>query len=147
MTYSKADLSKFSSRKSFTEVLVAGLAYGPGNVKLEYWTCCLEQHENTSGQHYHVSVKLSGPKRWNRLKHTWLKGMGFVSTSQNRVQPIRLHSNTSPKLIRMSMKAQISKFKGGRLSWNKKMHKHLQGEVSKEQTHQRIKQNHPKLKG
>ena len=68
MTYSKADLSKFSSRKSFREVLVAGLAYGPGNVKLEYWTCCLEQHENTSGQHYHVSVKLSGPKRWNPIK-------------------------------------------------------------------------------
>ena len=68
MIYSKADLSKFSSRKSFREVLVAGLAYGPGNVKLEYWTCCLEQHENTSGQHYHVSVKLSGPKRWNPVK-------------------------------------------------------------------------------
>ena len=63
ITYSKADLLKFPCRESFGEVVVEGFNYGPGMVKVEYWACCLEQHENTSEQHYHVSVKLSGQKR------------------------------------------------------------------------------------
>ena len=42
-----------------------------------------------------------------QLNHTWLKGMGFVFTFQNQEQPIMLHLNTSPKLIRTSIKVQI----------------------------------------
>ena len=68
ITYSKADLSKFPSRESFGEVVVGGFNYDPGKVKVEYWACCLKQHKNASRQHYHVSIKLSAPKRWNPVK-------------------------------------------------------------------------------
>ena len=66
--YSKTDLSKFASRESFGELVVEGFNHGPGKVKVAYWTCCLEQDENASGQPYHVSVKQSGPKQWNPVK-------------------------------------------------------------------------------
>ena len=68
ITYNKADLSKFPSRESFGEVVVEGFNCDPGKVKVEYSACCLEQHKNASRQHYHVSIKLSGPKRWNPVK-------------------------------------------------------------------------------
>ena len=68
ITYSKADLPKIPSREGFGEVVVEGFSYDPGKVKVKYWTCSLGQHENTSGQHYHVQVKLSDPKRWNPVK-------------------------------------------------------------------------------
>ena len=61
VTYSKADLVKFPTRQGFGEVITEGFNYGNGKVEVQYWACCLEQHENTSGQHYHVCVKLSGP--------------------------------------------------------------------------------------
>ena len=59
---------KVPSREGFGEVAVEGFSYDPGKVKVEYWTCCLVQQENTSGQYYHVQVKLSDPKRWNPVK-------------------------------------------------------------------------------
>lgn len=67
VTYSQADLTKFPSRESFSDALVSAFN-GSGKVVAEYWACCLEEHENTSGYHYHASVKLSGPKRWDPVK-------------------------------------------------------------------------------
>ena len=32
---------------------------------VDYWACYLEGHEQTSGTHYHVCIRLSGPERWN----------------------------------------------------------------------------------
>ena len=67
VTYSKADLIKFPTRKSFCDALISCFN-ATGKVVAEYWACCLEEHENTSGYHYHASVRLSGPKRWNPVK-------------------------------------------------------------------------------
>lgn len=41
---------------------------GGGKVHVDNWACCLEQHEHTSGQHYHVYVKLSRLRRWNPIR-------------------------------------------------------------------------------
>lgn len=77
VTYSKADLKKFPTRKSFCDALV-GCFNGSGKIASEYWACCLEEHENTSGYHYHACVKLSGPKRWNPVKKQLLEKYGIV---------------------------------------------------------------------
>ena len=68
ITYSRTDLVKFPTRQSFGEAVVSCF-HNSGKVTVDYWACCLEEHENTSGQHYHVGVKLSGPKRWNPVKN------------------------------------------------------------------------------
>ena len=67
ITYSKADLVKFPTRESFCDVLISCFNV-TGKVVAEYWACCLEEHENTSGYHYHACVRLSGPKRWDPVK-------------------------------------------------------------------------------
>ena len=66
-TYSKADLIKFPTRKSFCDALISCFN-ATRKVVVEYWACCLEEHKNTLDYHYHASVRLSGPKRWNPVK-------------------------------------------------------------------------------
>ena len=77
VTYSKADMSKFPTRDSFGEVVVSCFN-ASWKVVVEYWACCLEEHEHTSGYHYHVSVKLSGPKRWDAVKKNLSKNYGMI---------------------------------------------------------------------
>jgi hypothetical protein len=54
VTYSQADLTKFSSREEFAEALV--LAFSKDNNIIQ-WCCCLEDHKD-GGKHYHVAIKL-----------------------------------------------------------------------------------------
>ena len=68
ITYSRADLVKFPTSQSFGEAVVSCF-HNSRKVTVDYWACCLEEDENTSGQHYHVCVKLSRPKRWNPVKN------------------------------------------------------------------------------
>ena len=68
VTYSKANMTKFPTRETFAEAVVNSFTLS-GKVTVQHWACCLEEHENTSGQHYHMCVKLSGPKRWNPVKN------------------------------------------------------------------------------
>ena len=67
VTYRQADLTKFPTPKSFGKCIKDHFNAGTGNVKVEHWACCQEDHEE-SGQHYHVALKLSGPKRWKTVK-------------------------------------------------------------------------------
>ena len=56
ITYSQGDLVKFPNCQSFGEAVVSCF-HNSGKVTADYWVCCLEEHENTPGQHYHVCVK------------------------------------------------------------------------------------------
>ena len=67
VTYSQADRNKFPSRESFGEAVVTAFNSGSGKVAVQYWACCLESHKN-EGEHYHLCLKLSGPKRWVGVK-------------------------------------------------------------------------------
>lgn len=62
-TYSQAQREKFPNRKYFGEAVAAAFSSVTGKVAVQYWACLLESHEN-GGEHYHVCVKLSGPKSW-----------------------------------------------------------------------------------
>ena len=77
VTYSQADLEKFPTRESFGKVVVTAFDKGSGKVKVEHWACALEHHAN-GGKHYHVSLKLSGPKRWIFAKNELCEKHGVV---------------------------------------------------------------------
>jgi hypothetical protein len=78
ITYSQVDLSKFPTRQSFGEQVVAYFNEGAGKVEVEHWACCREPHDTTSGIHYHLCLKLSGPKRWKRVKEKLTDNHGVV---------------------------------------------------------------------
>ena len=68
VTYSKANMTKFTPRETFADVAVNSFALS-GKITVQYWACYLEEHENTLGEHYLMCANLSGPKRWNAVKN------------------------------------------------------------------------------
>ncbi len=66
VTYSQADLKRFPTRESFAKVVVRTFE-SKGKVKPLHWACSREDHAD-GGKHYHLALKLSGNKRWNRSK-------------------------------------------------------------------------------
>ncbi|CAB3996967.1 hypothetical protein DSY43_02735 [Paramuricea clavata] len=72
VTYSQADLNKFPSRESFGQMLEEQFNTGTGKAKVSHWACCLEEHQD-KGVHYHVSLKLTAPKKWLKIKNDIIK--------------------------------------------------------------------------
>ena len=68
VTYSQADESKFSTRESFGKMLEAEFNAGTSVVKVDYWACSREEHQN-DGFHYHCALKLTGCKKWLSVKN------------------------------------------------------------------------------
>ena len=62
MICSKVSMTKFPTSETFAETVVISLTLS-GEVAVQYWACCFEEHENTTGQHYHMCVKSSEPGR------------------------------------------------------------------------------------
>ena len=78
VTYIRADQSKFPTRRSFGEQVVAYFDdKSATKASVQHWACSLEWHENTSGVHYHICVKLS-PKHWKSVKDKMTKNHGVV---------------------------------------------------------------------
>ena len=63
MTYSQPDLFKFTTREEFGKCIKRHFNKGTGKVKVQHWACSQEKHQE-GGKHYHVALKLTGPKRW-----------------------------------------------------------------------------------
>ena len=74
VTYSQANIEKFASRHDFAHAVVQ--AFSRGSAKVVHWCCCREQHQ-TSGQHYHVAVKLDRNQRWFSAKQFLLQEHGI----------------------------------------------------------------------
>ena len=68
ITYSQADRTKFPSRQSFGEAVANEFNSGDPKGKVAYWVCALENHAN-GGEHYHLSLKLTGPRRWLTVRN------------------------------------------------------------------------------
>ena len=100
VTYSQADLVKFPSRQSFGEAVEAAFNAASGKDGVNYWACCKENHE-TAGQHYHVSIKLSAPKRWNLLSVHFSKNMVQLLIFLSLQKTTMLHTNMFAKQMRM----------------------------------------------
>ena len=83
ITYSQADLQKFTCRADFTREIVE--SFTQGNCNVSHWCCSLEEH--TSGvKHYHMSLKLNKVQRWlasNRfLAQTYCISVHYKRPSQ-----------------------------------------------------------------
>ena len=68
VTYSEADESKFFTRESFGKMLEAEFNAGTSVVKVDYWACSREEHQN-NGFHYHFALKLTVCKKWLSVKN------------------------------------------------------------------------------
>ena len=77
ITYSQADLLNFSSRKQFGKCIKTHFNKGSGKVNMQHWACSLEKHQN-GGNHYHVALKLTGPKRWKSVKESITSSEGIM---------------------------------------------------------------------
>lgn len=77
VTCSQVNLDLFPTRESFGSLVAQCFDAGSGKVKVDHWACCLEQHKN-GGSHYHVALKLSGPKRWKSIKNRVFESHGIV---------------------------------------------------------------------
>ena len=93
ITYGQADLVKFPTHQSFGEAVVSRF-HNSGKVTVDYWACCLEEYENTSGQHYYVCVKLSGPKRWSPVKNLHKERLNITVNFSENHSTITLTSHT-----------------------------------------------------
>ena len=76
VTYSQANLTIFPTRENFATCMAE--LFITGKVKVQQWVCCIENHENTGGHHFHLAVKLSGNKRWLPVKHAFEEKYGVV---------------------------------------------------------------------
>ena len=83
VTYSQADTTKFPTRESFGNMLEKFFNAGTGKVKVSHWACCMENHQD-GGLHYHASLKLTGPKKWFKVKENITKSHNItVNFSDN----------------------------------------------------------------
>ena len=77
ITYSQVDLLKFSSWEEFGKSIKTHFNKRSLKVKVQHWACSLEKHQN-GGNHYHVALKLTGPKRWKSVKESIISSEGIV---------------------------------------------------------------------
>ena len=77
ITYSQADEQRFPTRESFGNMLENEFNTGNSQVKVSHWACCKETHEE-HGFHYHCCLKLTGVKKWSRVKNAITKKYGIV---------------------------------------------------------------------
>ena len=101
VTYSQADESKFSTLESFGKILEAEFNAGTSVVKVDYWTCSREEHQN-DGIHYHCALKLTGCKEWLSVKNKIAdKKMVFKSTLATNIISICPHTSMPVKVTKM----------------------------------------------
>ena len=74
ITYSQADLQKFTCRADFAKAVVQ--SFSQGNCNVMHWCCSLEEH-SSGGKHYHMSLKLNKVQRWLTSKRFLLQTYGI----------------------------------------------------------------------
>ena len=77
VTYNQADLTKFSITKLFGKSIKKHFNSGFAKVKVQHWACTKEKHQN-GDKHYHVTLTLTGPKRWKSVKESISLNEGIV---------------------------------------------------------------------
>ena len=53
------------SGENFTPAVYKIFKTNGDKLFIQEWNCCLKEHGNTSGQHYHICPESSGPKKQN----------------------------------------------------------------------------------
>ena len=78
VTYSQADLTLFPTREEFGNAVSTAFNAGSGKVGVQYWACSRENHSTNDSVHYHMAIKLTGPKRWGSAKRLMSETYGAV---------------------------------------------------------------------
>ena len=91
ITYSRADMTKFSCRQSFSSAVVE--AWESCRVRVLQWVTCIEGHttndsDSTSSEmnlyHFHMAIKLAKKARWMQVKNYLAEKFGIqVNFSDN----------------------------------------------------------------
>ena len=92
ITYSQADLLKFPSREEFGKYIKTHFNKGSGKVKVQHWVCSIKKHQN-GGNHYHVALNLTGPKRWIVVNFLDQQHTVLIDTSARKI-----HQSTTVKI-------------------------------------------------
>ena len=107
LTYSQVDVDKFPDCSSFSKCVLQAFQTGKSKSVVKEWACSEELHNN-GGKHYHMSINLSGTRRWKPIKneiynkhgisvHFQSKNCGYVAAYRYVIKekPIGnvLHSN------------------------------------------------------
>ena len=77
LTYSHADLQKFSTKQSFADAVIEAFTSERSQSSPQHWACCMEKHQ-LQGFHYHLALKLPAPKRWLGCKTALERSHGIV---------------------------------------------------------------------
>ena len=107
ITCGQADLLKFRSREEFVKCIKDHFNKGSGKLKVQQLVCSVEKHQN-GGNHYHVALKLTYPKRWKTVKKSITSSEGLWSISQINMTTTILLINTSARKIHQSIKVNIT---------------------------------------
>ena len=75
ITYSRADLVKFPTRRSFAHAVLALFSGVPASI--QQWCCSQEEHQSSTGKHYHMAIKFDKNQRWLSSKRYLLKNNGI----------------------------------------------------------------------
>ena len=80
LTYSQADMTMVGSRERFVDMVLLAIHDGKqsNNFMVTEYACCIEEHEQTDGFHYHTSVNLARPMRWKAVKERLSSRHGVV---------------------------------------------------------------------
>ena len=100
VTYSQANRNLFPTRESFGQSVADAFNKRSSKVKVLYWACCWESHQNER-DHYHYSIKLSGSKRWKAVKGALKKESGIQVHFQMLTITTGAHSSISPKVTQI----------------------------------------------
>ena len=77
VTYSQADLNKFPTRESFAAAICEVFTLERSKFRPQHWAFCLENHAD-QGFHYHMTLKLTGPKKSLECKRALQRKHGVV---------------------------------------------------------------------
>ena len=96
VSFSQADESKFFIRESFGKMLKAKFNVGTCVVKVDYWACFREEHQN-GGFYYHCTLKLTNAQSGCQSKIKFQKNMVFALILATNIISFCLHSDMSVK--------------------------------------------------
>ena len=82
VTYSQADIVKFSSREDFPLAVLA--SFSQGKAQVLQWCCCRER--KNSGDHYHLALKLDRNQHWLSAKEFLQREYGISVHFSNKHQ-------------------------------------------------------------
>jgi hypothetical protein len=75
LTYSRVDLTRFPTRRSFADIVVGAFPDSDRN-KLLQWACSAEEHAD-GHPHYHMCLKFNANRRWRRGKNRIFQNHGI----------------------------------------------------------------------